>query len=144
MKFKVFCITMFLTLVTANAQVNKTYKGKNITPEDLYGRWVEVERYIGNSISINDSPFVYIFYDDMKFVRGEDLDSITVFGVSGDFIIEDDYVIMWYRNHLKKGPDSSRELTMYSKVLSITKDQIVVEVRESPQSSYKAVFRREY
>lgn len=142
MKFRLLLATLLLLGSSSYAQNSDV---KNIHEEDLIGRWIEEERYIGNSTeNMLKNPLVYIFYDDMKFSRGEQSDGIVIFGVSGHYDVDNGYVKMWYRNYITENASSSKERTMYSKILSMTKDKAEVEVTESPYNSYRSIFRREH
>lgn len=141
---KIEFLLIVLLFVTASSYA-QDYNVKEVTSEDLIGRWIEEERYaIDNSTeNIVKYPLVYIFYDDMKFTLGEQTEGMVVFGISGHYELENGCMKMWYRNYLVGVNDSLKERTMNSKILSMTKDKIEVEITESPYKSYRAIFRRE-
>lgn len=119
-------IVLFLCCLPVFA---KSQNCVNISKEDISGRWMDLKRINGDSIiEIAKQPDTYIFRDNMVFHKGEAADGIIVFNITGRYTVEDNRIIIFYKDYLKKDADKEDAKKMTFEVLYINEDKTEMEV----------------
>jgi len=135
-------LTIIILLISSFPLVMKSQDTVSLIKEDIVGRWIETKRIEGDNIKeITEYHDTYIFRDNMIFHKGEASEGVILFNITGKYTVEEDSIIIFYRDYIKKNASSEDAKKLVFKILSLEGDEMLVSVQDYDYE-YKMVLKR--
>ena len=141
---KIIIFTLFtlfpITALTIKAQGQIAIDLQN---SDIEGRWIETERITYDQQIADEQRAIFVFKTDSTYYKGAEVDNMIIFAISGKYIVKNDSINISCFDFTNKYASTQRLRKMWMKVISYSKDEIRVQVRESRYNKYEAVLKRQ-
>lgn len=101
--------------------------------ESIVGRWMESKRIEGESVKdIGEHPDTYVFRDNMIFHKGESAEGVILFNITGQYTVEDNSIVVLYKDYLKKNATAEKSKKLVFNILSMNEDrnEMLVSVQD--------------
>jgi len=114
-----------------------------ISEKEILGRWIEKERIDSdNVITIPDSPDMYFFKENHIFHKGQAIENLVIFNITGKYEIDGDSVTITYNDYTLNKAQRETPKIMVFKILSLTKNKMLILLQDYTYE-YKLLLKKE-
>lgn len=141
----------YIYIVLVSVLCLQTIQAQDITPVDsvvldsghIVGRWGEKSRFDNEGNATPTQPYTYIFKNDKVFHRGTTTNDVLIFNVTGRFNVQNDLIVLSYKDYLNRRPGVNKEQQMTLRILVWGEEQMTAIVNEPHTQEYVIVLSKQ-